>query len=87
MVERAEPATERTEPERAIALVLELKAALAIFVPETTPLSTQMPISATATATQDILASLTISHTLLLLTSGPQFDRTATPAYFTLPSH
>ena len=70
-IERVELAPERTEPDRTIVLVSESEATLAISIPETTPPSTPMPIPATASATQDILATPTTAHTLLLLTYGP----------------
>ena len=72
--ERAQPA-----PERTIALVTETEAA-AISEPETGPLTTPMPILASVTTSQDIAATPTTAKTLLLLTFGPQFDKTTTPA-------
>ena len=87
MVERAELALERTEPEKTIALVTKPKAALAIFVPKTAPSTTPIPISASATTSQDILATLATVKTLLPLTSGPQFDRIALQLTLYLPSH
>ena len=81
MVETTELASKRTEPERTLTLVAEAEAAIAIFKPDTASSTTLMPNQATATASQDIPATPTTTHTLLLLTSGPQFDRTATPAH------
>ena len=70
--ERAQPT-----PERTITLVTETEAAV-VSKPETTPPTTLMPTLASVTASQDIVATLTTAKILLLLTSGPQFDRTAT---------
>ena len=48
MVERAEPAPERTEPEGIIALVIEIEAAIVVSEPKTTPFTILMPNIATA---------------------------------------
>ena len=71
MVERAEPAPERSKPERTNALVTEAKAALAVPIPKATPPITLMPTPVLATASQDMLATLTTAKTLLPLTSKP----------------
>ena len=81
MVEKAESALERTELERINALVIEVEVADTVLEPKTAPITTPMPNLVSATTSQDILATLTIAKTLLLLTSKPQFDRIATPVY------
>ena len=73
MVETIEPILERT-----LALTTEAEAVVAISEPETAPHTTPMPNLAIAPKT--FLLPLTTAHTLLLLASGPQFDRTATLA-------
>ena len=75
--ERAQPIPERAELEWTIALVIETEAVM-VSKPEIVPPTTLMhnPII----ASQDIPTTLTTAHTLLLLTSGSQFDKTATSA-------
>ena len=60
--------------------MIETKATVVVSEPKTTPPTTPMAMPDLTTTSQDIAATLT-TKTLLLLTSGPQFDRIATPAY------
>ena len=48
--------------------------------PETTPLTSLMPIPASTTTSHDFPTTPTTAKALLLLTSGPQFDRIETLA-------
>ena len=70
MVETAELAPKRTEPERTLALVIEAEATKAIFELDTASPTTPMPNQATTTVSQDIPATPATADTLLLLTSG-----------------
>ena len=79
LAERAEPALERTEPERTLTQAIRDVNQPTIFELEDALQSTLMPYLAIATAFQEILATSVTAKTLLLLTSRPQFDRTATP--------
>ena len=78
--ERAQLAQESTELEKTITLVTHLEATVVAFELEILPPTTPMPIQTSIIASQDIAATLTTAKTLLLLTLGPQFDRTTTPA-------
>ena len=71
MVKRVELASKRIKPERTNALVTK---------PETTPLTSLMPIPASTTTSHDFPTTPTTAKALLLLTSGPQFDRIETLA-------
>ena len=82
MVKMAKLAQKTTERKRTLTLVTHPVAAAVVFEPETTPPTTPMPIQASITTSQDIAATPTTAKTLLLLTSAPHFDRTATPACF-----
>ena len=73
MVERAKTTLERFEHKRTNDLMAEVEAAIAIFGPK---VATPMPNLALATTSQDMLATLTTTKTLLLLTSSPQFEQT-----------
>ena len=86
MVERTDFALERSKPERIIALVTESEAVVAILELETAPITTLMPNPTFAIASQDIPTTPTTAKTLLLLTSGPQVDRTVTLLVLDLPS-
>ena len=81
MVEIADPASKTTESERTLTLVTYPRITAIVSEPETASHTTPMPIQASTTASQDIAATLTTTKTLLLLTSGPHFDKTTTPAY------
>ena len=87
MVERVESVLERTELERTNALVTEAEVADAVLECETAPITNPMPNPVSATTSQDILANPTTTKTLLLLTSGPQFDRIATLVHSKLRNH
>ena len=80
LVQRAETTQERTEPDRTLILLTETRNEAVISESEAAPLSTPMPHLATATTSQEIPATLVTLQTLLLLTSTPKFDKTATPA-------
>ena len=70
--EPAATTLERTEPEKELALVTDLvPESYVIPNPKVAPPTTPMPIPASATASQDILATSTTAKTLLLLTYGP----------------
>ena len=86
IVEKIETATEvtareRTEIERALTMVIEAQADV-IPTPEAAPISTAMLKQAPTITSQDILGNPTTAKTLLLLTSGPRFNKTATQAGF-----
>ena len=74
-------APERTEPERELALVTDLVPERT-FIPDlgVTPLTTPMPNLASGTTFQEIPATPTTAKVLLLLNSGPIFDKIATQA-------
>ena len=74
-----EPTLERIGTEMTSILVAQPETAPAIAKLEIAPLSTPMPQRATATVSQEFLATLVIAQTLLLLTSTPIFDKTASP--------
>ena len=80
MVQRAETALERTEPDRMLVLVTDTGNEVTVSESEVAPLSDLMPHLATATISQEIPATLVTAQTLLLLISTPKFDRTTTPA-------
>ena len=80
LVQRAETTPERAEPNRTIVLVSETRNEVDILESKTAPLSTLMPHLTIAIASQEIPITLVTAQTLLLLTSTPKFDRTATPA-------
>ena len=75
-----EPAPERLGTEMTSILVAQPETAPAIAESEIAPLSTSMPQPATATVSQDFLATPITAQTLLLLTSTPIFDKTASLA-------
>ena len=78
MVEIGELAPRTTKLERTLTLVTHPIVAAVVSKPKTAPPITPMPIQASTTISQDIAATPTTIITLLLLTSGPQFDKTAT---------
>ena len=61
-------------------LVAQPKTAPTVAESEIAPLSTPMPQPATATVSQEFPATPVTAQTLLLLTSTPIFDKTASPA-------
>ena len=70
--ELAATTPERIEPEKELALVTDLVPERNVIPnPKVAPSTTPMPIPASATASQDILATPTTTKTLLLLTYGP----------------
>ena len=71
MVEIIEPAPERIEPERTLALVVEAEDAVDVSEPKTAHTSTPMPYAATTTTSQEIPATPVTAKTLFLLTFGP----------------
>ena len=82
MVERIDTATEATAPEkteieRTQTLVTETQANV-VLKSEAILISTLMSDLAITTASQNNLATLSTTKTLLLLTTCPRFDRTAT---------
>ena len=80
LVQRAETTPERTEPGRTIVLVTELENEADVAESKIAPLNTLMPQPTTTTASQELSATLVTAQTLLLLTSSPKYNRTATPA-------
>lgn len=82
LVERAEHAPERIVPERTLTLVIEPDNQATISEHEATLQSTLMPHPAIATSSQEIPATPVTTKTLLLLTFGPQFNRTSTPVIY-----
>ena len=79
-VQPAELALERPNPERTPILVAEPEIETAVVESEIEPQSTTMPQPTTATASQEFPATPVTTQTLLLLTSAPIYDRTATLA-------
>ena len=80
LVHRAETAPKRTKFERTLVLVIETGNEAIVCEYEDATLRTPVPHPAIATASQDIPATSVTAQTLLLLTSTPKYDRTATPA-------
>ena len=62
--------------------MIEAEAIVVLLEPKIAPIITPMPNPVLATTSQDIPATPTIAKTLMLLTSGPQFDKTATQIHF-----
>ena len=79
LVQLVETAPERLEPERTAILVVEPENEPAIAEYEIASQSTSMPQPTVATASQEFFATPVTTSTLLLLTSAPIYDRTATP--------
>ena len=82
MVQLAEPTPERPEPKRTAILVAQPETAPAVAEFEIAPQSTPVPQQTVATVSQEYPATPVTAQTLLLLTSTPIYDRTATPAIF-----
>ena len=76
-IEAAAAVVERTEIDKTLTLVIEPQA-IYVSATEAAHISTRMPNLASATTSQEILATPTTTKTLLLLTFGLKFDRTAT---------